>query len=338
MASELERSLSEILSECAAPAALSTFLKTEGLTTCALFYDCVKNIDDLEGKVAARLVPAASSLRDLSVIRTVWRRAKVEAEKALSGSVDAPEDWEIPLNPTTKNALTSKSAAAYGTVFRARKMPCDSLLGRVYREREKQCLTAFPLGRVRSLATSPQTKERFLVVGRVVSCVVFFFWGGGRCRSLVSFARRSARLVRSLGSLGSFVRSARSFACFARRSRRVVVFFFFFLLSPSSVARLVRSLGSLGSFVCSARSFACFARRSRRVVVCVFFFFLPPSSSVVRPARLVRSLGSFVRLFRPPFASCRRVFFFSPPSARSARSVARFLPSPRSAPREWHCA
>ena len=201
MASELERSLSEILSECAAPAALSIFLKTEGLTTCALFYDCVKNIDDLEGKVAARLVPAASSLRDLSVIRTVWRRAKVEAEKALSGSVDAPEDWEIPLNPTTKNALTSKSAAAYGTVFRARKMPCDSLLGRVYREREKQCLTAFPLGRVRSLATSPQTKERFLVVGRVVSCVVFFFffffWGGGRCRSLVSFARRSARSARS---------------------------------------------------------------------------------------------------------------------------------------------
>jgi len=167
MASELERSLSEILSECAAPAALSTFLKTEGLTTCALFYDCVKNIDDLEGKVAARLVPAASSLRDLSVIRTVWRRAKVEAEKALSGSVDAPEDWEIPLNPTTKNALTSKSAAAYGTVFRARKMPCDSLLGRVYREREKQCLTAFPLGRVRSLATSPQTKERQLLGNKV---------------------------------------------------------------------------------------------------------------------------------------------------------------------------
>jgi len=168
MASELERSLSEILSECAAPAALSIFLKTEGLTTCALFYDCVKNIDDLEGKVAARLVPAASSLRDLSVIRTVWRRAKVEAEKALSGSVDAPEDWEIPLNPTTKNALTSKSAAAYGTVFRARKMPCDSLLGRVYREREKQCLTAFPLGRVRSLATSPLTKERQLLGNGIV--------------------------------------------------------------------------------------------------------------------------------------------------------------------------
>lgn len=214
MASELERSLSEILSECAAPAALSIFLKTEGLTTCALFYDCVKNIDDLEGKVAARLVPAASSLRDLSVIRTVWRRAKVEAEKALSGSVDAPEDWEIPLNPTTKNALTSKSAAAYGTVFRARKMPCDSLLGRVYREREKQCLTAFPLGRVRSLATSPQTKERFLVVGRVVSCVVFFFFffGGGGEVSVAGFVRPS------FGSLGSFVRSFSSWRwsdCFA---------------------------------------------------------------------------------------------------------------------------
>lgn len=156
----LERVLAEILTDSAAPPALKTFLEAEGLTTCALFFDCVKDIDDLEAKVAARLQPPATSLRDSSVIRTVWRRARVEAEKALTGSVDAPEDWEIPLNPTTKNALTAKSSAAYGTTFRARKMPCDSLLGRIYREREKQSLTAFPLARVRSLATSPQAKER----------------------------------------------------------------------------------------------------------------------------------------------------------------------------------
>ena len=165
----LERALSEILKDCNAPASLQAFLESEGLTTCALFFDCVQQIDDLEKSVAARLAPPATSLRDLSAIRTVWRRARVEAERALTGSVDSPEDWEIPLNPTTKNALTAKYAAAYGTVFRARKMPCDALLGRIYREREKQSLTAFPLGRVRSLATSPQAKERpglssFLVV------------------------------------------------------------------------------------------------------------------------------------------------------------------------------
>ena len=117
-------------------------------------------MDELEATVAARIQPPATSLRDLSAIRAGWRRAKVEAERALSGTVDAPEDWEIPLNPTTKHALTAKSLAAYGVVFRARKMPCHSLLGRIYREREKQSLTAFPLSRVRSLATSPQTKER----------------------------------------------------------------------------------------------------------------------------------------------------------------------------------
>ena len=104
----LERVLAEILTDSAAPPALKTFLEAEGLTTCALFFDCVKDIDDLEAKVAARLQPPATSLRDSSVIRTVWRRARVEAEKALTGSVDAPEDWEIPLNPTTKNALTAK--------------------------------------------------------------------------------------------------------------------------------------------------------------------------------------------------------------------------------------
>ena len=156
----IERALAEILNDCGAPAALTQFLDREGLTTCALFFDCVKDVDELEAKVAARLLPPATSLRDLSAIRSVWRRAKVEAEKVLTGTVDAPEDWEIPLNPTTKHALTAKCLAAYGVVFRARKMPCDSLLGRIYREREKQSLTAFPLGRVRSLATSPQTKER----------------------------------------------------------------------------------------------------------------------------------------------------------------------------------
>ena len=93
----LERALTEILTDCGAPVALTPFLESEGLSTCALFFDCVKDVDELEAKVAARLQPPATALRDLSAIRTVWRRAKVEAEKVLSGTVDAPEDWEIPL-------------------------------------------------------------------------------------------------------------------------------------------------------------------------------------------------------------------------------------------------
>jgi len=39
-------------------------------------------------------------------------------------------------------------------------MPCDTLLGRVYREREEQALTVYPLARVRSLATQPQSREK----------------------------------------------------------------------------------------------------------------------------------------------------------------------------------
>lgn len=52
-------------------------------------------------------------------------------------------------------------------------MPCDSLLGRIYREREKQSLTAFPLGRVRSLATSPQAKERGVCSSKIKSFEFF---------------------------------------------------------------------------------------------------------------------------------------------------------------------
>ena len=39
-------------------------------------------------------------------------------------------------------------------------MPCDTLLGREYREREKQALTVYPLAKVRSLATQPQAREK----------------------------------------------------------------------------------------------------------------------------------------------------------------------------------
>jgi hypothetical protein len=120
----------------------------------------LRNIDDLDAKVASKLQPPAVSLKAVATIRNVWRRCEVEAKRGLAGEALAPEDWEVPLHSTTKNSLTSKCASAYGVVLRARKMPCDSLLGRIFREREKQALTAFPLGRVRSLATTPQIKER----------------------------------------------------------------------------------------------------------------------------------------------------------------------------------
>ena len=71
-----------------------------------------------------------------------------------------PEDWEVPLHTGTKNTLTCKCKAAYGVEFRAAKMPCDTLLGREYREREKQALTVYPLAKVRSLATQPQAREK----------------------------------------------------------------------------------------------------------------------------------------------------------------------------------
>ena len=160
MADKLERDLIEVLRDTSAPESLTVFLKKEKLTTCALFFDSVKTVDEVEAKICARLEPPATALRDVSSIRSAWRRTEVEAKRALSGEPLSPEDWEVPLATPTKNALTTKFAAAYGLVRRARKMPCDTLLGRVFREREKQSLTAYPLGKVRSLASTPQSKER----------------------------------------------------------------------------------------------------------------------------------------------------------------------------------
>ena len=146
--------------EAGAPASLEPFLIAESVLTCSLFYDSVKSIDDLEGKVFSKLDPPATSLNATATIRSVWRKCKVEAERKLTGESTMPEDWEVPLHTGTKNALTSKCKAAYGVEFRALKMPCGMLLGRVYREREKQALTVYPLARVRSLATQPHARER----------------------------------------------------------------------------------------------------------------------------------------------------------------------------------
>ena len=156
----LEKDFQSFISEALAPASLTTFLLKEEVTSCALFYDCVKCIDDLEPKVFAKMDPPATSLQACATIRTVWRRCKLEAERKLSGESTLPEDWEVPLHTSTKNGLTSRCKAAYGFEFRAAKMPCDTLLGRVFREREKQALTVYPLARVRSLATQPQSRER----------------------------------------------------------------------------------------------------------------------------------------------------------------------------------
>jgi hypothetical protein len=158
MAAKLDRDLSEVLKESGAPEALSKFLLDEGVTTCALFYDCVKCVDDLDAKIASKLAPPATSLRDVATIRNAWRRCEVDSKRAMAGEPLCPEDWEVPLHSATKNVLTAKCSAAYGVVIRARNMPCDTLLGRVFRERE--ALTAFPLGRIRSLANTPVTKER----------------------------------------------------------------------------------------------------------------------------------------------------------------------------------
>ena len=165
---EIEKELVNIITEVGEPGNLQEFLKAEAVLSCAAFFDCVNNIDEIEAKVAAKLTPAVTSLRGISGLRQIWRRAKKFAESGLEGDSLSPEDWEVPLPQPTKAALLSKASAAYGVVTRSWKMPCDTLLGRIYREREKSSLTVYPLPRVRSVSTHPQTKQRESVSKNVV--------------------------------------------------------------------------------------------------------------------------------------------------------------------------
>ena len=95
----LQRELSDILLDAGAPERLAAFLDTQLVTTCALFYDCIKDVDQIEAKICAVLDPPATSLREVATIRNAWRRSKVEAERMLSGESSLPDDWEVPFTP-----------------------------------------------------------------------------------------------------------------------------------------------------------------------------------------------------------------------------------------------
>ena len=134
---DLDKSLSDIIAEIGETPGFVTFLKAQGITTCADYYDCVKNADEIETKVAAKLTPPTEKLADISKLRQIWRRRKVVAEAALGSDNLCPEDWEVPLPQPTKPSLLAKAQATYNVMDRAWKMPCDSLLGRIFREREE---------------------------------------------------------------------------------------------------------------------------------------------------------------------------------------------------------
>ena len=65
---------------------LSRFsLKRERFTCLKLFYDCVRDVDEIDTKICARLDPPATGLRDVASIRSAWRTAEVNAMRFLEG-------------------------------------------------------------------------------------------------------------------------------------------------------------------------------------------------------------------------------------------------------------
>ena len=163
----LSESLQNIIAETTAPPHVTAFLLKEGLYTCALVFDAVSDVTDVEGKIAASLDPPVTSLRDIASLKNMWRRAaeKGKEELVTSKCNDVPEDWEVALPQATQTALLAKFLTKTGLVLRGYKMPCDPLLGRIFREKERKTLTIFPLSRVRSVCSQPQSRERHSVGG-----------------------------------------------------------------------------------------------------------------------------------------------------------------------------
>ena len=85
---QLERDLSAIIEEVRAPDRVQAFLIEQELDTCQLLMDAVQNIDEVESKIGAKLNPPATSMREIASLRNLWRRAKVDGEKALKNLME----------------------------------------------------------------------------------------------------------------------------------------------------------------------------------------------------------------------------------------------------------
>ena len=62
----ISKELLNVLSDTGTPPSLEQFLEKEGLLSCALFFECVSNVDDAEAKIAAKLRPGhGTQIRDI---------------------------------------------------------------------------------------------------------------------------------------------------------------------------------------------------------------------------------------------------------------------------------
>ena len=132
--------------------------ETEGglqLTTLANFANAVDSGKDVDKKLLEGS-PKRGSINQLSRLKQAWREAEAEVKRALKRQEEGMEDFDYdePLGAPEKEVVDSNFLKAYGwpKALDPRRMGCDTLLGRVYREFVRLTMTLYAVSNVKVLA------------------------------------------------------------------------------------------------------------------------------------------------------------------------------------------
>ena len=125
---------------------------------CASFEDFVGlvKVAEYEDQVQVKILAKIPELKDndlqLSRLRNVWKAAKQVVDKSLDKKQsNIAEDLDEPLDIGTQETLIASWTVTYAMTLPMYLTPCDSRLGRLYRECQRLGATVVPMRKVRSL-------------------------------------------------------------------------------------------------------------------------------------------------------------------------------------------
>ncbi|CAE8593271.1 unnamed protein product, partial [Polarella glacialis] len=133
-------------------------------------------------------------LLQLSRLRTAWRVARATLNKTEQRRIagQGAEDMDEPLDASTQDSLLKQFAATYSQNLAAWLHPADSLLGRIYREFQRNTPTVISIKKVKSLpiASRPSSEREVNLGGNVklhlsdgvadglsIASCVDYYWG-----------------------------------------------------------------------------------------------------------------------------------------------------------------
>ena len=105
--------------------------------------------------------PEKANILQLSRLRNAWTSARILVEKQASRRmVGAQDDTDDPLDETTHNSLTEGFKAVHQLVIGMTMFPSDSLLGRLYRENQRNSATLLAVRKVQSLYMTAMPEKK----------------------------------------------------------------------------------------------------------------------------------------------------------------------------------